>query len=60
MYICAMSSNDEKRIRKPQIGIEVEADEKALFQKVAKTRRLTLSALTRLLLLDEARRLGIS
>jgi hypothetical protein len=55
-----MSNNDEKRIRKPQIGIEVEADEKALFQKVAKTRRLTLSALTRLLLLDEARRLGIT
>jgi len=53
-------STDEKRIRKPQIGIEVEADEKALFQRVAKARRLTLSALTRLLLLDEARRLGIS
>ena len=59
MYICPMS-DDEKRIRKPQIGIEVESDEKALFQRVAKARRLTLSALTRLLLLDEARRLGIS
>jgi hypothetical protein len=55
-----MSSNDEKRVRKPQIGIEVESDEKVLFQKVAKARRLTLSALTRLLLLDEARRLNIS
>ena len=53
-------TTDGKRMRKPQIGIEVEADEKALFQKVAKARRLTLSALTRLLLLDEARRLDIS
>lgn len=49
-----------QRIRKPQVSIEVEADEKDLFQKAAKARRLTLSALARLLLLDEVKRLGVS
>lgn len=49
-----------KKPRKPLLSIEVEAEEKELFQRVAKQRRLTLSALTRLLLLDEAQRLGIS
>lgn len=55
-----MDNTAEKKARKPLLSIEVEADEKELFQKAAKARRLTLSALTRLLLLDEVRRLGIS
>ena len=58
-YICAMKS-EEKKARKPLLSIEVESDEKALFQKVAKARGLSLSALARTLMLDEARRLGIS
>jgi len=42
------------------LSIEVEPTEKELFKKAAKARRLTLSALARLLLLDEVQRLGIS
>jgi hypothetical protein len=52
--------SEEKKARKPLLSIEVESDEKALFQKVAKARGLSLSALARTLMLDEARRLGIS
>lgn len=59
-YVCTMDKASESKPRKPLLSIEVEADEKNLFQKVAKARRLTLSALTRVLLHDEARRLGIS
>lgn len=54
-----MEAPQEKK-RKPLLSIEVEADEKELFQRAAKARRLSLSALTRLLLLEEAKRLGIS
>jgi len=54
-----MENAEDKKPRKPLLSIEVEADEKELFKKVAKARRLSLSALARLLLLDEAKRLGI-
>jgi len=41
------------------LTIEVEPSEKELFKRTAKARRLTLSALTRLLLLEETQRLGV-
>lgn len=51
---------EEPAERSPQINIKLSIDEKALFQKVAKTRGLKVSALARLLMHDEARRLGVS
>ncbi|MDO7848998.1 hypothetical protein Q5H92_21720 [Hymenobacter sp. M29] len=54
-----MKNDEAPKSRKPLLSIEVEADEKELFKKVAKARRLTVSALVRLLMLDEAERLGI-
>ena len=60
LYVCCMKSTEDKKARKPLLSIEVEINEKALFQKVAKARGLSLSALARTLMLDEARRLGIS
>jgi len=42
------------------LSIEVSPDEKVLFKKAAKARRLTLSALARLLLLEEVQRLNIT
>jgi hypothetical protein len=51
---------EEKKPRKPLLSIEATAEEKAVFQKVAKARGLSVSALARTLMLDEARRLGIS
>lgn len=41
------------------LSIEVEPSEKELFKKAAKSKRLTLSAWARTLMLDEARRLGV-
>lgn len=58
-YVCVMENTEEKKPRKPLLSIEVSEEEKELFKKVAKARRLSLSAVARLLLLDEARRLGI-
>jgi uncharacterized protein (DUF1778 family) len=55
-----MENTGDKKARKPLLSIEVEPDEKELFKKAAKARRLTLSALARLLLLEEVRRLNIS
>lgn len=55
-----MKGEEPKKARKPLLSIEVGVDEKILFQKVAKTRGLKISALARLLMHDEARRLGIS
>lgn len=54
-----MESNEESKARKPLLSIEVEPTEKELFKKAAKARRLSLSALARLLLLEEVKRLGI-
>ena len=45
--------------RKPQINLQLEVEEKDLFEKVAKARGLKVSALIRLLVIDEGRRLGI-
>jgi hypothetical protein len=54
-----MKGAEATKTRKPLLSIEVEPDEKTLFQRVAKTRGLKVSALARLLMHDEARRLGI-
>jgi uncharacterized protein (DUF1778 family) len=49
-----------KATRERQLNIKANDDEKALLEKVAKTRGLSSSALVRMLVADEARRLGIS
>jgi hypothetical protein len=59
-YLCLMKSEDAKPKRKPLLSIECESKEqKELFNRIAKRRGVTTAALVRLLLLDEARRLGI-
>ena len=58
-YICAMSSAEtEKKPRKPQIGVEVTAEEKAMIEKVAKYKGMKAATLLRALALQEARSLG--
>lgn len=59
-YIRCMKEDKQARARKPQIGVEVTPEEKAVIEKVAKTRGLGAATLLRTLALDEARRLGIS
>ncbi|WP_185817031.1 hypothetical protein [Hymenobacter metallilatus] len=49
----------DDKSRKPQIGIQVEPDEKELFEAVAKARGTKVATLMKLLMHDEARRLGI-
>ena len=49
-----------EKARKPQVNLSLEAGEKELFEIVAKARGNNgVSALLRLLVVDEARRLGI-
>ena len=55
-YFCAM---EEKKLRKPQIGVEVTPEEKVLIEKVAKERGMRAATLLRTLALEEARRLKI-
>ncbi|MFD1874320.1 plasmid mobilization protein [Hymenobacter bucti] len=50
---------EEKKLRKPQIGVEVTPEEKALIEKVAKERGMRAATLLRTLALEEARRLRI-
>lgn len=50
----------EKKLRKPQIGVEVAPEEKLIIEKVAKAKGLKAATLLRTLALEEARRLGIS
>ena len=58
-YICRMRSEEaEKKPRKPQIGVEVTEEEKALINKVAKYRGMKAATLLRALALQEARSLG--
>lgn len=54
-----MQSEDTPKTR-TLLSIEVEPAEKELFKRAAKSKRLTLSAWARTLMLDEARRLGVS
>jgi uncharacterized protein (DUF1778 family) len=49
-----------KATRERQLNIKASDAEKALLEKVAKARGLSSSALVRMLIADEARRLGIS
>jgi uncharacterized protein (DUF1778 family) len=51
---------DKKPNRERQLNIKANDEEKALLEKVAKARALSSSALVRMLVADEARRLGIS
>ena len=45
--------------RGPQLNVKLGEDEKRIADAVAKARGLNTSGLVRLLILDEARRLGI-
>jgi hypothetical protein len=56
-YFCLMDK--PKATRERQLNIKANDDEKALLEKVAKTRGLSSSGLIRMLVADEARRLGI-
>lgn len=60
VYLCSMKKEKAERTGKRQIGLEVTVEEKELAEKVAHERGLGLSALVRLLIKDEARRLGLS
>lgn len=55
-----MKEDKQDKVRKPQIGVEVTPEEKAVIEKVAKARGLGAATLLRTLALDEARRLDIS
>ncbi|QIX62290.1 hypothetical protein HER32_14325 [Hymenobacter sp. BT18] len=52
-------AQQQPKPRKPQIGVEVTPEEKALIEKVASARGLKAATLLRTLALDEARRLDI-
>jgi len=54
-----MSKTPAPSERPPQLNIKVSAEEKEMADKVAKARGLNTSGLVRLLIWDEARRLGI-
>ncbi|TPG59467.1 hypothetical protein EAH73_21380 [Hymenobacter nivis] len=58
-YLYLMKKEKTERTGKKQVGLEVTVEEKELAEKVAKERGLGFSALVRLLIKDEARRLGI-
>jgi hypothetical protein len=52
------SQEAEKKPRKPQIGVEVTAEEKVMIEKVAKYKGMKAATLLRALALQEARNLG--
>jgi hypothetical protein len=55
-----MKNEADKPVRKPILSVEcVDKEQKALFDRVAAKRGIATAALVRLLLLDEARRLGV-
>jgi hypothetical protein len=58
-YLYPMKKEKTERTGKKQVGLEVTVEEKELAEKVAKERGVGFSALVRLLIKDEARRLGI-
>jgi len=55
-----MSAEKYVGSRGPQINIKLNSEEKKLFEVVAKKHGLNVSGLVRMLILAEARRLGIS
>jgi len=59
-YMKTPDTSADKPARKPQVNLQLEAWEKKLFEDVAVARgNVGVSALLRLLVVDEARRLGI-
>jgi hypothetical protein len=61
MYLCVMRvDKKDASPRKPQINLGLTEEEKEIFEQVAVARgNIGVSALIRLLVTDEARRLGI-
>lgn len=55
----ATTTPADKASRKPQMNITVKPEERELIERVAAKRGLSVSALVRMLTLDEARRLGV-
>ena len=53
------ASTPEKPAREAQINLALKKEEKDLAERVAAKRGLKVSALVRMLILDEARRLGV-
>lgn len=54
-----MKTPADKPARKPQVSLAIKPEEKELMERVAAKRGVSVSALIRLLTLDEARRLGV-
>ncbi len=50
--------DSQKKSRKPQIGVEVTVEEKALIERVARYKGMKSATLLRALALQEARNLG--
>jgi len=52
------SEESHKKVRKPQIGVEVTEDEKTLIERVARHKGMKSATLLRALAIQEARSLG--
>lgn len=55
-----MENDKDKKGRAPQVNIRIKEDERETAEAVAKAHGLNLSALFRMLVMAEARRLGLS
>jgi hypothetical protein len=58
-YICSMRAEKQEATGRKQLSVVLEAVELETAKKVAKKRGVSTSSLVRMLILDEARRLGI-
>jgi alpha-N-acetylglucosamine transferase len=58
-YICSMRAEKQEVTGRKQLSVVLEAIELETAKKVAKKRGVSTSSLVRMLILDEARRLGI-
>lgn len=58
-YICSMANEKQPASRGPQLNIKLSAAEKQLTEEVAKKHGLNTSGLVRMLVMAEARRLGV-
>jgi hypothetical protein len=58
-YICSVRAEKQEATGKKQLSVVLEAAELETAKKVAKKRGVSTSSLVRMLILDEARRLGV-
>ncbi len=59
MYICSMKADKREVTGKKQLNVVLEPAELETAKAVAKKRGVSTSSLVRMLILDEARRLGV-